>query len=60
MKLLKHQFHIFPQCFLCNKWTVSKWLLGNGLTFKVLFTTKVAFIASVDQDQAAQNMQPDL
>ena len=24
------------------------------------FTTKVVFVASVDQDQAAQNVQPDL
>ena len=30
------------------------------LTLKVPITTIVAFAASVDQDQAAQNVQPDL
>ena len=30
------------------------------LTLIELFTNIVAFAASVDQDQAAQNMQPDL
>ena len=30
------------------------------LTLTVPFTTIVAFAASVDQDQVAQNMQPDL
>ena len=32
----------------------SRACLGKG------FTTIVAFVASVDQDQAAQNVQPDL
>ena len=31
-----------------------------SLTLKVPITTLVAFAASVDQDEAAQNMQPDL
>ena len=30
------------------------------LTLKAPFTKIVGFVASVDQDQAAQNMQPDL
>ena len=30
------------------------------LTLKAPFMTKVAFVANVDQDQAAQNVQPDL
>ena len=30
------------------------------LTLKAPFTTIVAFVASVDQGQAAQNVQPDL
>ena len=30
------------------------------LTLKVSFSTSVAFVASVDQDQAAKNMQLDL
>ena len=30
------------------------------LTLKVPFTTTEGFLASVDQDQAAQNMLPDL
>ena len=30
------------------------------LTLKAHFTILVAFLASVDQDKAAQNMQPDL
>ena len=35
-------------------------LCGNGLTLKAPFTTIVALVASVDQDQAARNVQPDL
>ena len=35
-------------------------LYGNGLTLKMPFTKIVAFAASVDQDQAAQDVQPDL
>ena len=34
--------------------------LNGDLTLKAPFTTTVAFVASVDQDQAAQNVQPDL
>ena len=30
------------------------------LTLKAPFTTTVALVVSVDQDQAAQNVQPDL
>ena len=33
---------------------------SSQLTLKAPFMTIVAFVASVDQDQAAQNMQPDL
>ena len=38
----------------------SKMSLDKKLTLKVPFTTIVAFVASADQDQAAQNMQPGL
>ena len=33
---------------------------GKGLNLIALFTTIVAFVDSVDQGQAVQNMQPDL
>ena len=33
---------------------------GRGLTLKVPITTEVAFAASLDQDKAVQNMQPNL
>ena len=36
-----------------SKWCIREWL-------KAPFTTVVAFAASVDQDQAAQNVEPDL
>ena len=32
----------------------------NVLTLKEPFTTIAAFVVNVDQDQAAQNVQPDL
>ena len=32
----------------------------NVLTLKEPFTTIAAFVVSVDQDQAAQNVQPDV
>ena len=32
---------------------------GRILTLKATFTTEVAFVANVDQDQTAQNVQPD-
>ena len=34
--------------------------IPRHLTFKEPFTTIAAFVASVDQDQTAQNVQPDL
>ena len=33
---------------------------GRGLTLKAPITTEVAFVASLDQDKAVQNMQPNL
>ena len=33
---------------------------GKRLTLKAPYTTMVAFVASVEQDQAVQNVQPDL
>ena len=41
----------FLQCIKMN---------GKEVRVKALFTTLGAFVASIDQDQAAQNKQPDL
>ena len=47
------QFHLFLQCF-------PKAFFFIVLTPKSPFTIMVGFVASVDQDQAAQNMRPYL
>ena len=53
------QFLLFPQCFqkACFQEASKGVIVWEWV--KVLFTTTVAFIASVYQDHAAQNMQPD-
>ena len=50
--------NVFNKLFSMTHQKVS--LCGNGLTLKVPSPTFVAFVASVDQDQAAQNALPDL
>ena len=51
-----HYFKLTHFLLLCQ----SLGILGAELTIKASFTTIVAFGVSVDQDQAAQNVQPDL
>ena len=46
-------FLLFSVCFK----TVS---FSKSLTLKIPFSTIVVFVAGVDQDQAAQNVQPGL
>ena len=65
-------FRLFSECFLC----CQRQIISPGpdlechycrclqieqvLTFKTPFGTIVAFVDNVNQDQASQNVQPDL
>ena len=51
--LVDQNFHLFPLSF-------QKPCLLGSLTLKAPFTKTVVFAANIDQDQAAQNVQPDL
>ena len=54
------QFLLFPQCFqkACFPGASKGVIVWEWVNAP--FTTVVVFGASIDQDQAAQNLQPDL
>ena len=54
------QFLLFPQCFQKTCFLEASKSVIVWEWVKAPFPTIVVFTASVDQDQAAQNEQPDL